>query len=341
MLCVIPEQYSSTTYSHGARSILRKLLKNDLLWSVTGLNRLSLFSSSWSWSSLGDGGMHKFLPARSAMQNLLLCSLPQAECQRLLPHLQPVRFSLGQIICEPGERIEYCYFPTESVISMLYTTRDGSTAEMGLVGNEGVLGIAAFLGGESTCSRALVAVAGDTLRLPARLLHEEFSHRGPLQDTLLRYTQAFITQISQTAVCNRLHSVEQRLCRWLLMCQDRKNCFDLLMTQELIANMLGGRRESVTVAAGHLQDAGMIHYCRGRINILNRDGLESHVCECYRVVEDEFDRLLGREHKPELSHAGATLEEAGRLKLGFDRNSRAESSKHYGRPTLQRPPRWL
>ncbi len=274
-----------------------------------------------------------------AVRNLLLSALPLAERERLLLHLQPVTFSLGQNIFEPGERINYCYFPTNSVISLLYTMQDGSTAEMGLVGNEGVLGIAVFLGGESSCSRALVAVAGDAFRLPARLLQEEFARPGPLQHLLLRYTQAFITQISQTAVCNRLHSVEQRLCRWLLLCQDRKQCFDLLMTQELIANMLGGRRESVTVAAGHLQDAGLIHYCRGRINILNRDGLESKVCECYRVVEDEFDRLLGRGSKPELSHAGAAFEEAGRVRLGSDRNLPAESGKHYSRPTPQHPPR--
>jgi CRP-like cAMP-binding protein len=245
--------------------------------------------------------MQRGFQACDATRNLLLCALPPAERERLFPHLQAVTFSLGQSVCEPGEQINYCYFPTSSVISLLYTMQDGSTAEMGLVGNEGVLGIVVFLGGESTCSRALVAVAGDALMLPGKLLQEEFARPGPLQQLLLRYTQAFITQISQTAVCNRLHSVEQRLCRWLLLCQDRKNCLDLPMTQELIANMLGGRRESVTVAAGHLQDAGLIHYWRGHINILDREGLESNVCECYRVVEDEFDRLLGRERQPEFS----------------------------------------
>jgi CRP-like cAMP-binding protein len=182
---------------------------------------------------------------------------------------------------------------------------------MGLVGNEGVLGIAIFLGGESTCSRAQVALAGDALRLPAKLLRKEFAHDGPLRHLLLRYTQAHITQVSQTAVCNRLHSVEQRLCRWLLMCHDRKDRSDLLMTQELIANMIGGRRESVTVAAGHLQDAGLIRYCRGRISILDRDGLESNVCECYRLVEDEVDRLFGRKRKLQFSHAGTAFEKAG------------------------------
>jgi CRP-like cAMP-binding protein len=255
--------------------------------------------------------MHKPIQAPNAARNLLLCALQPGERERLLPHLQPVIFSLGQIIYEPGERIEYCYFPTNSVVSLLYTTQDGSTAEMGLVGNEGILGVALFLGGESTCSRALVPVGGEAFRLPAKLLREEFAHRGPLHHLLLRYTQAFITQISQTAVCNRLHNVEQRLCRWLLLCHDRKDRSELVMTQELIASMLGGRRESVTVAAGHLQDAGLIHYCRGHILILDRNGLEANVCECYRIVEHEFDRLFGRRRKPQFSQPGAAFEEAG------------------------------
>ena len=255
--------------------------------------------------------MHKLIQACTAERNLLLWALPPADRARLLPHLQPVTFLLGQSVCESGECTDYCYFPTSSVVSLLYTTQDGSTAEMGLVGNEGILGIAVFLGGESTCSSALVAAAGDALRLPARLLQEEFAHPGPLQHLLLRYTQALITQISQTAVCNRLHSVEQRLCRWLLLCHDRKRRPDLLMTQELIAHMLGGRRESVTVAAGRLQDAGLIHYCRGRITILDRKGLESNVCECYRVVKDECDRLFWRKRKPQFSPPGAAFEEAG------------------------------
>jgi CRP-like cAMP-binding protein len=234
--------------------------------------------------------------------NLLLCDLPLSVREHLLPHLQAVTLELGQVVYEPGERIEYCYFPATAVMSLLYTMQDGSTAEMGLVGNEGVLGVAAFLGGESTCSRALVAVAGDALRLPANLLRREFAHSESFQQQLLRYTQALITQVSQTAVCNRLHSVEERLCRWLLLCHDRKNCSPLLMTQELIANMLGGRRESVTVAAGRLQDAGLIHYCRGRISILDRKGIEAAVCECYRIVEDEFDRLLHRKPSVQFSH---------------------------------------
>src|SRR5271166_5157272 len=219
----------------------------------------------------------------AATRNHVLCALPLTELECLLFHLQPVTFSLGQVLYEPGQRIDYCYFPIDSVISLLYTMQDGTTAEMGLVGNEGVLGVALFLGGESTCSRAIVPVAGDALRLSAKILREEFTHSQPLQHLLLRYTQSLLTQISQTAVCNRLHSVEQRLCRWLLLCHDRKNRSELLMTQELIANMLGGRRESVTVAAGHLQDAGLIHYCRGHITIMDRVGLEAAACECYRI----------------------------------------------------------
>jgi CRP-like cAMP-binding protein len=255
--------------------------------------------------------MHKLLEASNATQNLLLCALPPAELEHLLPYFQPVTFFLGQVVYEPGERIDYCYFPTSSVVSLLYTMQDGTTAEMGLVGNEGVLGVALFLGGESTCSRAIVPIAGDAFKLPARLLQEAFARSQSLQLLLLRYTQLLLTQVSQTAVCNRLHSVEQRLCRWLLLCHDRKNQSELLMTQELIANMLGGRRESVTVAAGHLQNAGLIHYCRGHIRIVDRSGLEAATCECYRIVEDESDRLLGRKRRSESRKAEAAFKEAG------------------------------
>jgi CRP-like cAMP-binding protein len=255
--------------------------------------------------------MRDLIQALNGDRNLLLCALPPAERELLLPHLEPVSFLLGKTIYEPGERVNYCYFPTSSVVSLLYTMREGSTAEMGLVGNDGVAGVVAFLGGESTCSRAVVALAGEAFRLPAKRLQQQFAHPGPLQNLLLRYIQALFTQVSQTAVCNRLHSVEQRLCRWLLLCHDRKNRSDLLMTQELIAHMLGGRRESVTVAAGHLQDAGLIHYCRGRISIVDRLGLEASVCECYRMVEDEVDRLFGRNRRPQFSHARAVFEAAG------------------------------
>ena len=205
---------------------------------------------------------------------------------------------LGEVVYESGGRLDYVYFPTSSVVSLLYTTEDGSTAEMGLTGKDGVVGIALFLGGDTTPNRAVVQIAGGAFRLKAKVLQEEFARAGPLQRLMLCYTQALITQISQTAVCNRLHSVEKRLCRWLLLSHDRIKSDELLMTQEFISNMLGGRRESVTVAAGRLQDAGLIHYARGHITILDRDRLETTVCECYRIVKEETDRLLGVAKRP-------------------------------------------
>jgi CRP-like cAMP-binding protein len=204
-----------------------------------------------------------------------------------------VTFALGEVLYEPGGHLDHMYFPTTAVVSLLYTMENGSTAEMGLAGNDGVVGVALFLGGDTTPNRAVVQIGGSAFRMKAKVLREEFARGGPFQRVLLRYTQTLITQISQTAVCNRLHAVEQRLCRWLLLCHDRVQSDELEMTQEFIANMLGGRRESVTVAAGHLQDAGWIHYARGHISILDRKGLEGAVCECYRIVRDEFDRLYG------------------------------------------------
>jgi CRP-like cAMP-binding protein len=230
---------------------------------------------------------------QSPIENHLLSSISAEECARLRPNMQHKSLTLGQVIYEPGARLDYVYFPTSCVVSWLYTTQDGSTAEVALAGNDGVVGVPLFLGGGTAPHRAVVQIAGDALKIPASVLQGEFARGGPLQRTLLRYTQAFITQIAQTAVCNRLHSVEQRLCRWLLLCRDRVNYSEFLMTQEYIANMLGGRRESVTVAAGRLQDAGLIHYSRGRIKILNREGLEDIVCECYQMLEDELHRLVG------------------------------------------------
>ena len=227
------------------------------------------------------------------VENRLLSALPVEECQRLLPNLEQVTFPLGRVVYESGGRPNYVYFPTTSVVSLLYIMQDGSIAEMGLAGNDGMVGVALFLGGDTTPNRAVVQIAGGAFRMKAKVLKEEFARGSAFQYTLLRYTQALITQISQTAVCNRLHAVEQRLCRWLLLCRDRATSDELLMTQEFIANMLGGRRESVTVAAGHLQDAGLIHYARGHIRIIDRKGLEATVCECYRIVRTEFDRLLG------------------------------------------------
>src|SRR5438093_3212944 len=228
-----------------------------------------------------------------ADENYLLSALPDEEYKHLIPCLEPVTFALGQVVYDSGGRLDYIYFPTTSVVSLLYTMEDGTTAEMGLTGNDGVVGIALFLGGETTPNRAVVQIAGRALRMKARVVKEEFARGGPFQRLLLRYTQALITQISQTAVCNRLHSVEKQLCRWLLLSHDRVKADELIMTQELIADMLGVRREGVTVAAGRLQDDGAISYVRGHIQILDRQKLEDAVCECYRVVKDEFDRLLG------------------------------------------------
>ena len=225
-------------------------------------------------------------------RNQLLRALPQEELGRLLPSLTRVAFALGDIVYEPGQQLEYVCFPTTSVVSLLYTMEDGATAEMGLVGNDGLVGIALLLGGNTTPNRAVAQVAGGAWRMKASALQQEFSTSEPFQRLLLRYTQAMITQISQTAVCNRLHSMEKRLCRWLLLTHDRVQANEIFMTQEFISNMLGSRRESVTVAAGRLQDIGLIDYARGHITIIDRIGLERSVCECYRIVKDETDRLL-------------------------------------------------
>jgi CRP-like cAMP-binding protein len=227
------------------------------------------------------------------IENRLLAALPPSEYQRLMEKMQPVSFSLGEVVYEFGGQLEFVYFPTNSIVSLLYTMENGTSAEMGLTGNDGVVGIALFMGGGTMPNRAVVQSAGDALRLSAKDLTAEFVRGGEFQRLLLRYTQALITQISQTAVCNRLHSVEQQLCRWLLLSHDRINTDELVMTQELIADMLGVRREGVTLAAGRLQEAGAIKYVRGHIKILNRQKLEDTVCECYEVVRTEFDRLLG------------------------------------------------
>ena len=227
------------------------------------------------------------------IENRLLAALPSDQYARLRPHLQPVEFALGEVVYEFAGKLDYVFFPTTSIVSLLYTMENGASAEMGLTGNDGVVGIALFMGGGTMPNRAVVQSAGSALRMKAKVLQEEFALGGKFQQLLLRYTQALITQISQTAVCNRLHSVEQQLCRWLLLSHDRLNTDELVMTQELIADMLGVRREGVTVAAGRLQDAGAISYVRGHIKILDRPKLEATVCECYGVVKDEFDRLLG------------------------------------------------
>jgi CRP-like cAMP-binding protein len=225
-------------------------------------------------------------------QNHLLAALPAAEFDRLSPHLELVAMPLGEALYESGGHLHHVYFPTTSIVSLLYVLADGASAEIAVVGNEGILGISLFMGGETTPSRAVVQSAGYGYRLKAQLLKQEFNRAGPVLHLLLRYTQALITQMAQTAVCNRHHSVEQQLCRWLLLSLDRLSSDSLTMTQELIANMLGVRREGVTEAAGKLQRAGLIRYSRGRIAVVDRPGLEKAVCECYAGVKTEFDRLL-------------------------------------------------
>ena len=225
--------------------------------------------------------------------NRLLAALPAEVFDRLLPELKPVTMPLGKVIYESGAQLEHVYFPAPNcIVSMLYVMADGASAEIAVVGDEGMVGIALFMGGGTTPSRALVQSAGQAFQLNANALKREFERHTELQHLLLRYTQALITQMSQTAVCNRHHSVEQQLCRWLLLSLDRLSTNELTMTQELIANMLGVRREGVTEAAGKLQARGLIRYSRGRITVLDRPGLEAQVCECYAVVKKEYDRLL-------------------------------------------------
>jgi CRP-like cAMP-binding protein len=235
--------------------------------------------------SLQSLGPEQYAEPTRPASNRILHSLTPQDRARLMTALQPVALTLSDVVCESGKRLEYIYFPTTAVVSSLYTTEAGATTEMFLVGNDGLVGVSAFLGGGVTPNQDVVVVSGEALRMKASALREEFRLGGALQALLLRYTQALITQISQTAVCNRLHAVEQRLCRWLLMCRDRVERDELEMTQEFISNMLGGRRETVTVAAGRLQDAGLIRYSRGHITIVDRKGLESIVCECYPIVE--------------------------------------------------------
>ncbi|HKZ77018.1 MAG TPA: Crp/Fnr family transcriptional regulator [Pyrinomonadaceae bacterium] len=228
-----------------------------------------------------------------ALENHLLAGLSAEEFARLRPKLRSLSLRLGEVIYESGEQMDYVYFPTTAIISLLYIMENGTTAEIGVVGNDGLVGIALFMGGDTTPSRAIVQSAGRVARLKAKVLQAEFTRGGRFHDLLLRYTQALITQISQTAVCNRLHSVDQQLCRWLLLSHDRLPSNRLIMTHELIANMLGVRREGITHAAKQLQDAGLISYVRGDMTILDRQGLEAKVCECYQVVKDEYGRLLG------------------------------------------------
>ena len=225
-------------------------------------------------------------------ENRLLAALPDTEMRRWGPALEQVELPLGEVLYEPGGTLAHVYFPTTSIVSLLYVMQDGSSAEIAVVGNEGIVGISLFMGGESTPSRAVVQSAGRAFRMRAQTLKSAFSQNGPVLHLLLSYTQALITQMSQTAVCNRHHSIDQQLCRWLLLSLDRLQSDNLVMTQELIANMLGVRREGVTEAALKLQHAGVIRYSRGHITVLDRAGLEKLTCECYAVVKNEYDRLL-------------------------------------------------
>lgn len=232
------------------------------------------------------------LTGHSPDDNHLLAALSAEERGRLLPHLRLAPLPLGKVLYESGDQLSHVYFPTDSIISLLYVLENGASAEISIVGNEGVIGIALFMGGDTTPSRAIVQSAGSGYRMPGQLLKDEFHRSGSLQLLLLRYTQALITQMAQTAVCNRHHSVEQQLCRWLLLSLDRLPSNNLTMTQELIANMLGVRREGVTEAAGKLQKLDVISYNRGHIEVRNRPELERLCCECYAVVKKETDRLL-------------------------------------------------
>lgn len=225
-------------------------------------------------------------------QNHLLAVLPDEERARIIPHLEQVSLKLGDVLYESGGRLRYVYFPTTAIVSLLSVMENGASAEIAIVGYEGIVGIALFMGGETMPNRAVVQSGGMAFRLNGSLLNQEFNRSGPFQHLLLRYTMALLAQMAQTAVCNRHHSIDQQLCRWLLLSLDRLPSNELSMTQELIANMLGVRREGVTEAAGKLQSAGLINYNRGRITVLDRPGLEARVCECYEVVKNEFARLL-------------------------------------------------
>jgi CRP-like cAMP-binding protein len=256
--------------------------------------------------ALAHGGIERLtlviapmLAADNPQQNHLLAALPSDERERLYPHLELVPMPLGKVLYESGDRLRYVYFPTDSIVSLLYVMEDGASAEISVVGNEGLIGIALFMGGETTPSRAIVQSAGHAYRLIGQRLKDEFHRNGEMQLLLLRYTQALITQMAQTAVCNRHHSVDQQLCRWLLLSLDRLSSNELTMTQELIANMLGVRREGVTDAAGKLQKLGVIHYSRGQITVLDRPKLEQLCCECYAVVRKETERLLPAGPQPQ------------------------------------------
>ena len=258
------------------------------------------------------------MPApQSPNHNHLLAALPTADFERLAAHLEPVELLLGEVLYESGGLLQHVYFPTTAILSLHYVMENGSSCEIAGVGNEGVLGISLFMGGNTTTSRAVVQTGGQGYRLKSQLMLQEFNRAGLMQQLMLRYTQALITQMSQTAACNRHHSLVQQLCRWLLLTLDRMPTNELIMTQELVASMLGVRREGVTEAAGKLQQTGVIRYRRGHITVLDRAGLESQVCECYAVVKTEFARLL----PDELQRQGALLPSRNAERLAVMRTS--------------------
>jgi len=243
-----------------------------------------------------EGGMS---PPSDPRDNALFAALPPEDAERLRPHLEPLTWSLGDVLYDPDRAPAFLYFPTTAMVSLVHTLANGLTGEMGVVGREGVVGIALFMGGASTTSQALIQSAGNGFRLRAAVLHEEFARVGAFHKLLLRYTQALLTQIAQTAVCNRLHTIEQRLCRWLLLTQDRVPPGEVRMTHEFIGQMLAVRRESITLVAQRLQAARVIRYTQRHLTIMDRQGLEARVCECYGVVQNEFVRLLGGATRPE------------------------------------------
>ena len=230
----------------------------------------------------------------NAHKNFLLAALSEDDFERVKSKMESVSFKLGEVLYESGEKMEYVYFPTTAIISLLYIMENGATAEIGVVGNDGILGVSLFMGGETTTSRAVIQSAGKAVRMKIKDMKAEFALGGRFQALLLRYTQALMTQISQTAVCNRLHSIEQQLCRWLLLSHDRLDSDKLVMTHDLISNMLGVRREGITLAAQKLATQKLIINTRGTMTVIDRQGLESAVCECYKVVNEEYNRLLGR-----------------------------------------------
>jgi CRP-like cAMP-binding protein len=276
----------------------RELLQTGLLWYKVKKNMVirshfNYLAASLIFTQSVAGPIDRSMVAiMIPIQNHLLAALPAEIFERISPHLELITMPLGEVLYESGGHLQYVYFPTTAIVSLHYIMENGASAEIAGIGNEGVLGISLFMGGNTTTSLATVQTGGYGYRLKGRLMMEEFNRAGPMMRLLLRYTQALITQISQTAVCNRHHSIEQQLCRWLLLTLDRLPSIELTMTQELIAGMLGVRREGITEAAGKLQHAGFISYRRGHITVLDRSGLESHACECYNVVKKEFQRLL-------------------------------------------------